>query len=689
MTKKQDFLFEIGCDELPARFLKTLSHDLMMGVQHILEHAQLSFEAITPFATPRRLAILVHQLDVTQPAQKIERHGPFIKDAYDKDGTPTLACIGFARSCGVSVDQLKREETAKGIRVFASATKPGASTASILAELMQQAVKKLPLPKPMRWGQSDIQFLRPVQWVVMLLGDLVIDGTILGKVAGRTTMGHRFHHPHAIKISTPLTYPEQLEKEGHVIASFAERRSKIKHQLLKSTSPNQVIIDSELLDEVTGLVEWPITLVGQFDKQFLALPPEVLVSAMKTHQKCFPVMDPQQRLINQFVLVSNIDSKAPQTVVRGNERVIQARLSDAAFFYKNDSKSTLESRRAQLDHVIFQKKLGTIGAKVTRIEKLSRFIAKQLEADIDVTTRGAALSKCDLITEMVFEFPNLQGVIGYYYARNDGESKAVATLIQEHYHPRFSGDSLPASTEAKIVALADRLDTIVGIIGLKQKPTGDKDPFALRRAALGICRLLVEADMDIDLNKLVTQAYKNFDELPNDKTTEDVTHFILERLKYAYVDQDVSAEIYEAVRVTGTTNLLDFDRRVQAVIEFKQLPEADSLAAANKRVNNILKKQSDTPIAKKVSKKYLEEDAEIKLTDLLEEQHQHVDTLIKSQDYKGALSSLACLKEPIDLFFEEVMVMDKDEHKRKNRLTLLSQIQQLFAKTADISLISS
>lgn len=688
MAKKQDFLFEIGCDELPARFLKKLSHDLMAGVEQALEQAQLSFEAITPYASPRRIAVLVHQLDATQPEQKIERHGPFIKDAYDKNGTPTLACIGFARSCGVSVDQLKREQTPKGMRVAVSATQPGAPTAKILGESMQKVIKKLPQPKPMRWGSSDIQFLRQVKWVVMLWGQEVIDSTILGLPTGRTTYGHRFHSPDAIKLAHAADYAPVLEQQGHVIASFAERRSRIKQQLQKITAPNQVIIDSELLDEVTGLVEWPTALLGHFDQAFLKLPPEVLVTSMKTHQKCFPVIDPQQKLVNQFVLVSNIESKDPKTVVRGNERVIQARLADAAFFFENDTKEKLASRLKQLDHVIFQKTLGTIGDKVKRIEKLSQFIAKKVDADIDTATHGAQLSKCDLVTEMVFEFPNLQGVMGYYYARHDKEPKAVANIIQEHYYPRFSGDVLPSSLEGKIVALADRFDTIVGIIGLKQKPTGDKDPFALRRAALGICRILIDAKLDLDLKRLVTHAFKAFNDLPNENTIEDVTHFILERLKYTYVEKGVSPEIYEAVLATDTTNLLDFDRRVHAVIDFQALPEAESLAAANKRVRNILKKQEGVSIPTKISKKYLEADAETKLAELLHDQHDKVESLAKSHDYKAALSSLACLKEPIDLFFEEVMVMDKDEHKRKNRLALLSQIRQLFAKTADISLIS-
>lgn len=689
MVNKQDFLFEIGCDELPARFLKKLSHDLMAGVEQALEQAQLSFEAVTPYASPRRIAVLVHQLDATQPEQKIERHGPFIKDAYDKDGTPTLACIGFARSCGVSVDQLRREQTPKGMRVAVSATQAGSSTAKLLGELMQTVIRKLPQPKPMRWGTSDIQFLRQVKWIVMLWNQDIIDTTILGLPSGRTTYGHRFHHPAAIELSQASDYAAALEKEGYVIASFAERRARIKQQLQKVTAPNQVIIDSELLNEVTGLVEWPVTLLGHFNQRFLSLPPEVLITSMKTHQKCFPVIDPQQKLINQFVLVSNIESSDPGTVIRGNERVIEARLADAAFFYENDTKEKLSSRLAQLDHVIFQKKLGTIGDKVKRIEKLSQFIAKQIEADTTTAAHGAQLCKCDLVTEMVFEFPNLQGVMGYYYARHDKEPKPVATIIHEHYYPRFSGDILPSTVEGRAVALADRLDTIVGIIGLKQKPTGDKDPFALRRAALGICRILIESDMALDLKKLVTHAFKAFNELPNDNTVDDVVRFILERLKYTYVEKGISPEIYEAVLATGTTSLLDFNRRVHAVIDFQTLPEADALAAANKRVSNILKKQDGVNIPNKVSKKYLEADAETRLAELLNDQHDKVESFAKAHDYKAALSSLACLKDPIDLFFEEVMVMDKDEHKRKNRLALLNQIRQLFAKTADISLISS
>ncbi|PHQ80059.1 MAG: glycine--tRNA ligase subunit beta [Coxiella sp. (in: Bacteria)] len=686
---KQDFLLEIGCDELPARFLKRLSQDLGAGIRRELERTKLHFDALETYASPRRLAVLVSQLDSVQPERNIERHGPFVKDAYDKSGTPTLACIGFARSCGVSVDQLQHQESPKGERVCVFAKQPGLPTVDILAELCQKAIKKMPMPKPMRWGDHDISFLRPVQWVVMLFGKTPIRTEILGKKTTTETFGHRFHHPQAIFIPTPKDYKSVLYTKGYVVADFDKRHELTEKLIKQAATPNRVIIDPELLDEVTGLIEWPVALEGNFKPAFLDLPKEVLITSMKTHQKCFPVEDSDGKLQPAFVLVSNIDSKDPNVVIKGNERVIDARLSDAEFFYKNDCKHRLDANIKALDNVIFQKKLGSLGNKVNRITKLASYIAKALEADVDAAKHGAQLAKCDLISEMVFEFPSLQGIMGYYYAQHDKEPKKVATIIKEHYLPKYAGDALPTSKESAAVALADRLDTLVGIIGIKMKPTGDKDPFALRRAAQGIFRILIEKKLDLDLAKLIHQAARGYqDELTHKTVEDDVRQFVFERMKHWYADNDISVEVFEAVASTNTTNPLDFDKRVHAVVAFRKLPEAEALAAANKRVSNILKKQNQLDIPKKVNAKYFDAPAEEKLAALLEQQNDKVAGFYENQDYTKALTSLACLKEPIDKFFEDVMVMDKDEKKRNNRLALLASLRSLFAQTADISLIS-
>jgi glycyl-tRNA synthetase beta chain len=686
-VNKYDFLLEIGCDEIPARFLQRLSKDLGTSLQRELEAAKLHLEGIKTYATPRRLAVLVSQLDAKQAERKLERHGPFVKDAYDKDGTPTLACIGFARSCKIGVDELQRQQTPKGERVCVSVNQPGLPTEEILAEIVAKTLKKLPMPKPMRWGNNDFAFLRPVQWIVMLFGKTPIHAELLGKQTTSQTLGHRFHHPQALSIPEPKDYNEILYSRGYVVADFNARRNLVEKLIKKAAAPDTVIIDPELLDEATGLIEWPAALKGSFKDDFLKLPREVLITSMKEHQKCFPV-EADGKLKPHFILVSNIESKDPNTVIKGNERVIHARLSDAEFFYHNDCKTPLDSHLKTLNNVLFQKKLGSLGDKVKRITKIANYIAKQLEADVDITKRGAQLAKCDLVTEMVFEFTNLQGIMGYYYALNDKEPKKVASIIKEHYLPKFSGDELPSSKEAAAVAIADRLDTLVGIIGIGQKPSGDKDPFALRRAAQGVFRILIEKKLDLDLSQLIHQAAKSFaDELTNKNVEADVYQFILERMKYAYIDDGVPVEIFESVFATNTSNPLDFEKRIRAVQEFSKLPEAEALAAANKRVSNILKKQNKLDIPKKVNSKYFDAPIEEQLNELLEQQNSKVADFYEQQNYTKALTSLAILKDPIDQFFDEVMVMDKDEKKRNNRLALLATLRALFAQTADISLI--
>ena len=693
MTTKEDFLLEIGCAELPARFLNRLSQDLGACLQTELHAAGFGFNQLTNYATPRRIAVLISGLDTRQPDQDIERHGPFIKDAYDKDGTPTLACIGFARSSGVSVDQLQKQMTDKGERVCVFAKVPGAPTKAKLADIVKQAIKKLPLPKPMRFGEQNISFLRPVHWIVMLFGKEIILTELLGQQTGAHTRGHRFHHPKELLIREPAEYEALLHTQGYVIANFAKRRDHILDELKKIVElPNKVRDDVELTNEVTNLVEWPIALKGKFNPHFLKLPPDVLITTLKTHQKCFPVIDSQNNnLLPNFIIVSNIHSKEPNKVIKGNERVVHARLSDALFFYQNDCKKTLESRLPLLDSIMFQNKLGSIGEKVKRLTKLSLAIAKLVDADNDVIKRGALLAKCDLVTDMVREFPNLQGTMGYYYALHDKEPEAVAQIINQHYLPRFSGDILPTSLEASIVALSDRLDTLVGIIGINQKPTGDKDPYALRRAAQGVVRILIDNKLDLDLVKLIQLTIKQFpDNVLGAKTEETVYQFILERLKYWYIDsqncQLATAEIFESVASIGISNPLDFDKRIKAVLEFRKLPAAETLIAANKRVSNILKKQTGD-VSLKINAKYFEFPAETELCDLITQQNQIMTDFYKERRYTEALTSLACLEQPIATFFETVMVMDENEKKRNNRLALLATLRDLFSRVADISLV--
>jgi len=684
----QDFLLEIGCEELPSHTQVTLSEALKNQFTHALTEKKLSFEKIKTFSTPRRLAIIVEGLQATQPPQLFERQGPSFQDAFDKASTPTLMGLGFAKSCGVSMDELTIKETPKGKKLVFVCEKQGNQTKEILPELVAKIISKLPLPKPMRWGAHTASFIRPVQWVVMLFGEELINAEILGVKTTRNTMGHRFHHDKHINITKPADYEHLLISYGFVIPDFEKRMEIIRKKLESLNNENQkVLIDKNLLKEVTGLVEWPVVLVGHFDQTFLSVPKEALMSTMQKNQKCFPVLDQKNNLIPQFILVSNIVSKDPQMVIKGNERVIHARLSDAAFFYHQDCKHTLSAHLLKLDHIVFQDQLGSIGDKTKRIVKLSSYIAKKIKANDDIVKRAALLSKCDLVTGMVSEFPDLQGVMGYYYALNDQESSACASALREYYYPKFSGDELPSTTEACCVALADRLDTLIGILGINKAPTGDKDPFALRRAAQGIVRILIEKSVDIDLVDLLDHTKKYFtQELPNKNVIKEAQDFMIARLKSWYIEKNITIEVFESVNACNITSLIDFDRRIKAVIKFQTLPEASSLAAANKRVSNILKKEKNTKY-KSVNAALFEFDAEHHLANKIAEQKKVVDALYEKSDYEKALSELSVLKEPIDQFFESVMILVDDEQKKQNRLALLASIHHLFTKVADISLL--
>ncbi|MCX7120358.1 MAG: glycine--tRNA ligase subunit beta [Gammaproteobacteria bacterium] len=685
---KQDFLLEIGCEEIPSHSQRTLSDALKIQFTQILSDYKLSFDEIKLFSTPRRLAVIVQGLQTTQPPQTIERQGPPLQDAYDKNGTPTLVCIGFAKSSGVSVDQLSVKETPKGKRLVCLCEKPGNETKELLPEIVTKVISKLAISKPMRWGNHTTAFIRPVHWVVMLFGEELISAEILGVKTSRETLGHRFHHPKPIRISKPSEYNLLLYSQAFVIADFETRRNLIRKSILSSVEKNQtVLIDENLLDEVTGLVEWPIVLKGTFNKDFLSVPKEALITAMKTHQKCFPVMDEQQQLLPYFILVSNIMSKNPGVVINGNERVIRARLSDAQFFYEQDRKLSLKNRLPKLDKIIFQDQLGTLGDKTNRLIKLSMIIAQKIATDVNTVKQAAQLCKCDLVTGMVGEFPNLQGTMGYYYALNDLEPEAVAIAIREHYSPKFAGDTLPDTAPGYCLALADRVDTLIGILGVGKIPTGDKDPFALRRTANGLFRILIEKECDIDLMALFSDAQQLFTmPLSNQTVLKDAYDFTMARLKSYYLEQGVAVEVFEAVMACATTSLIDFDRRMKAVIQFQKLPEASSLAAANKRVNNILRKQESQQF-QSINAALFELDAEHHLAKKLAERALIVDALYENSDYEKALTELSVLKEPIDQFFESVMIMVDDDQKKQNRLALLSAIHRLFTKVADISLL--
>lgn len=686
---KSDFLLELGCEELPSHTQLALSKALHDQFVQVLSENKLSHGEIKTFATPRRLAVIVESLQTTQSAQKIERQGPPIQDAFDKSGIPTLVGLGFAKSCGVSMDELITKETPKGKRLVCICEKPGLETKLILSDLVNKIISKLPLSKPMRWGANTTLFMRPVHWVLMLFENEVVDATVLGIKTAGTSIGHRFHFPKTIHITKPNNYAELLMTHGFVIPDFELRKNKIQKAIIAAVNSSQkVILDDALLNEVTGLVEWPVILVGHFDPAFLSVPKEALITALKTHQKCFPVVDEHNNLLPLFILVSNIASKNPSAVIHGNERVVRARLSDAKFFYEQDCKHPLINHLAQLDHIVFQDQLGSLGDKTKRLIKLSTHIAKKIGADEAIVKRAATLSKCDLVTGMVSEFPNLQGIMGYYYALNDKENKVCAASIRDYYSPKFSGDELPQSNEACCLALADRLDTLIGILGINKSPTGDKDPFALRRAAQGICRILIEKSLSLDLSDLLACAKKSYTQkLPNSHVLQDAHDFIIARLRSFYLDKNIAVELFESVLACTPTSLLDFDRRIKAVLQFQTLPEAASLSAANKRVANILKKQAKTHF-KPINSDLFEFDAEKILSKALTTKSKEVERLYEKSDYTNALSVLSDLKKPIDDFFDTVMIMVDDEKKKQNRLALLSSIHQLLSKVADIAALS-
>ena len=684
----RDFLVEIGTEELPPTSLKALSDAFFAGIEGGLKGLGLQYDSATPYATPRRLAVLVKGLAENTPLKEEKVWGAPAQVAF-KDGKPGKAAEAFAKKYGITVEEIQIENDGKQDKLVHMNKTGGDESQGLLTQIVSDSLAKLPIAKRMRWGSSRNEFVRPVKWVIMLFGDQVISDPILGVVPSNSTRGHRFHCNETLTLSTPAEYPELLKEKAHVMASFEERRALIEEQVNSIAKENggNAVIDEDLLDEVTGLVEWPTALCGKFEEAFLQVPAEALISSMKEHQKYFHLVDNNDALLPNFITVSNIVSKDPAQVVDGNERVIRPRLSDAAFFFETDKKSTLESRREKLKTVVFQAKLGTIYDKTERIAALAKFIAGELNADESKVERAAQLCKSDLVTNMVYEFTDLQGIAGYHYALNDGEDQEVALAMNEQYMPRFAGDTLATTVTGAVIALADRLDTITGIFGIGQKPTGSKDPFALRRASLGALRILVEKGYELDLKKLVEFAKGNFAELPNESVVEDVLNYMLERFKSWYEEENIPAEVFQSVSAKQLTVPLDINSRIHAVAKFYTLSEAEALAAANKRVSNILAKQDSEP-KETVDASLLQDEAEKQLAEQVSALKETVEPLIASKEYTEALTQLAQLRATVDKFFDDVMVMTDDEALRNNRLALLNQLRQLFLNVADISYLA-
>lgn len=682
----RDFLFELGTEELPPVALPELERALLAGIRDGLVGAGIPHGALVSYAAPRRLAVLVRDLAEQQPEQVLKRRGPPLSAAFDKTGQPTRAATAFAESCGVDVDSLSRITEGKGEFLFFEGRKPSAPTPALIVAIVQSALDALPIPKRMRWGASQAEFVRPVHWVVLRFGDEVLDATLLDTRAGSTTRGHRFHAPGELSLPTPADYADVLRSSGHVIASFGERRERIREQVESAARRlgGRAVFDAALLDEVTALVEWPVPIEGRFDDEFLELPREVLISTLQEHQRYFPVEDPSGKLTPWFVTISNIDSRDPSRVREGNERVVRPRLSDAAFFQRQDRRAPLRNWREGLDRVTFQAKLGSIGDKVRRIASLASQIAPLVGGQATLAAQAAELSKCDLLSAMVGEFPELQGITGANYAAADGEPAEVANAIREHYLPRGAGDELPSTPSGIAVALADKLDTLAGIFGIGQKPSGTKDPFALRRAAIGVLRIVLERRLELDLADLVAQAV-TLQPVSTPDTPSEVLGFLMDRLRAIQLEAGHGSEAFDAVQATGSTKPGDIQSRLEALRRFRELPEAESLAAANKRIANILKKTDAGALSVSIDRGLLRESAERDLAAALDAIAASVDTHLRAANYDAALTLLASLRPPIDAFFNDVMVNDPDAALRANRLALVNRVRTLFAGVADLS----
>ena len=684
----QNFLVEIGTEELPPKALKTLATSFADNVEAELNQAGLSFDKIEWFAAPRRLAVKVLNLATQQPSKEIEKRGPAVSAAFDAEGKPTKAAEGWARGCGITVDQAERIATDKGEWLVHRAKIEGQPTKNLLNDIVANALAKLPIPKPMRWADKTVQFIRPVHTVTMLLGDELIEGEILGVASARTIRGHRFLGEKEFEIQHADQYPQLLREKGSVVADFNERKAEIltKSQAKATALGGVADIEESLLEEVTSLVEYPNVLAAKFEERFLAVPAEALVYTMKGDQKYFPIYDKDGKLLPHFIFVSNINPEDPTAIIEGNEKVVRPRLTDAEFFFKTDLKQKLVDRLPRLETVLFQQQLGTLKDKTDRIEQLAGEIAKQIGADEAKAKRAGLLSKCDLMTNMVFEFTDTQGVMGMHYARHDGEDEEVAVALNEQYMPRFAGDELPKSLVASAVALADKFDTLTGIFGIGQAPKGSADPFALRRAALGALRIIVEKNLPLDLEDLVKKSVALFgDKLTNQNVVADVVDFMLGRFRAWYQDEGIAVDVIQAVLARRPTRPADFDARVRAVSHFRTLDSAEALAAANKRVSNILAK-ADAAIGE-INLTACVEPAEKALAEAVLALRTEVQPLIAQGDYTTVLDKLANLRAPVDSFFDNVMVNAEDPALRQNRLAILNTLQGLFLQVADISVL--
>ncbi len=692
--KSADFLVELGTEELPPKALKTLSEAFTQSIINGLEKAQIGFKSHESFAAPRRLALLITGLDTAQPDQHLERKGPALAAAYDAEGNPSKAALGFARANGVDFADLEQEDTPKGAWLVYRSVQKGEATSNLLGQIVSDALNNLPIPKRMRWGARRTEFVRPVHWLLMMLGEQVIDCEILGLQAGNTTRGHRFHANQTITVTDPTQYATILREQGKVIASFTARREVIREQVeqVAAAINGHCVIDPDLLDEVTALNEWPTALAGRFDDEFLSVPSEALISSMKGHQKYFHVENDDGQLLPYFITVANIESREPNLVVAGNEKVIRPRLADAKFFYDTDRKQTQDDRREKLKPIVFQAQLGSVFAKTERIARLAAYIARCEGDDTKLAERAGQLCKSDLVSEMVLEFPELQGIMGQYYADNDGEHPQVSKTLYEQYMPRFAGDQLPSSLTACAVAIADKVDTIAGIFGIDQLPTGSKDPFALRRASIGVLRIIVEKKLNLDLVALIDQASKGYQEqgidLPaGEQLNKTAVNYMLERFDAAYQEEGVPVEVINSVKALRPTRPLDFDLRIKAISRFNAMDEADALASANKRVSNILAKAGNIVIPDVLDEALLKEAAEVELAQVLFAKKQEIAPALAEGRYAAVMESLAALKEPVDRFFDQVLVNAEDEAVRLNRYALLKQLRSLFLYVADISLL--
>ena len=689
---KQDFLVELGTEELPPKALSKLSKSFQAGVIDGLKNESLAHGEVKSFATPRRLAVLVYSLEKKQSDRLTEKIGPAVKASFDADGNATRAAEGFAKSCGVMVADLGRANKAGVEKLSYSTMLSGKSTNELLPAIVNGALAKLPIPKKMRWGASRDEFVRPVHWLVMLFGEEVIASTIMGVKSGAVSFGHRFHHPDKISIGKASEYEALMLEPGNVVPDFTKRRELIRHAILREGEKlnADTVVDESLLDEVTGLVEYPVALTGQFDELFLEVPSEALILAMKSHQKCFYLLNKNKELLPYFVTVSNIRSTDPLQVVKGNERVIRPRLADAKFFYETDKRIPLENRLDQLKKVVFQVQLGTVYDRSLRVANVAKFLAVSTGQNAAQSERAAMLSKCDLVTNMVGEFADLQGLMGYYYAVNDGESEPVAIAISEQYMPKYAGGDLPSTSLGSILAIADKLDSIVGLFAIGQPPSGSKDPFALRRSAIGVLRIIVENKLDLDLFVCIETALGAYRSLETDpKTAENVFEFMLERFRSWYSGDGIPSNIFQSVMEIKPRKPVDFARRIQAVSSFVKLEESSSLAAANKRVSNLLDKVDAASLSTEVNESLLVDEAEIALFHQLREKELSTASLFDTGDYTSALAELSQLKDSVDRFFDDVLIMCDDKSLHFNRIALLQRLRDIFLKVADISFLHS